>query len=241
MKDTRFVALINLYIDRQITPAEAAELEAEINANPRRRQVYHGYCRMHRATRLVYESFRSEAGTVAGDAPTTAKVTQWHGRRVGAARRWTWIAGGMAAAACLALVVLRTPPGAGAGAAAPLPTADAVLAAVAALEVAPGSIGTRVPESAARASTPGIASLRAGVVTESDYAAAMTAYRQDEQRLAAAFTQPAGAPRLSFLFDDGVFEGRSQVLPVVNTRSFKSRQRSDLRPVTEFTAFQFQR
>lgn len=239
MKDARFVALINHYIDRQITPAEAAELEAEINASPRRRQVYQGYCRMHRATRLVYESFRSEAGTVAGDAPTAAKVTQWQGRRAGAARRWTWLAGGVAAAASLALVVLRTPPGS--GAAAPLPTADAVLATVAALETAPGSGAPRAPQPAARAAALGIASLRAGVVTESDYTAAMTAYRQEEQHLAAAFAQPAGAPRLGSLFDDGVFEGRSQVLPVVNTRSFKSRQRSDLRPVTEFTAFQFQR
>lgn len=239
MKDARFVTLINLYIDRQISPAEAAELEAEINASPRRRQAYQGYCRMHCATRLVYESFRSEAGLVAEGAPVAGRVAHWRGRRADAARRWSWLAGGLAAAACLALVVLRTR--SVAGAAAPLPTAAAVLAAAAAVDDAPLASATRALEPAGRAVAPGIASLRAGVVTESDYAAAMTAYRQDEQRFAAALAQPDGAPRLTSLFDDGVFEGRSQVLPVVNTRSFKSRQRSDFRPVAEFTAFQFQR
>ena len=40
MKDTRFIELVNLYVDRQISAEETAELETEIQANPRRRQVY---------------------------------------------------------------------------------------------------------------------------------------------------------------------------------------------------------
>ena len=36
MKDTRFIELVNLYVDRQISSAETAELEAEIQASPRR-------------------------------------------------------------------------------------------------------------------------------------------------------------------------------------------------------------
>ena len=40
MKDNRFIELLNLYIDRQITVAETAELEAEIQQNPKRQAVY---------------------------------------------------------------------------------------------------------------------------------------------------------------------------------------------------------
>ncbi len=61
MNDNRFIELVNLYIDRQISAAETAELEAEIQGNPRRRAIYKQYCQMHRATTLVYESFRAQA------------------------------------------------------------------------------------------------------------------------------------------------------------------------------------
>ena len=44
MKDNRFIELLNLYIDRQITVAETTELEAEIQQNPKRQAVY----RQHR-------------------------------------------------------------------------------------------------------------------------------------------------------------------------------------------------
>jgi hypothetical protein len=53
--------LLNLYIDGEIPPTLAAELEAEIIANPKRRKVYDEYCRIHRATKEVYERFREAA------------------------------------------------------------------------------------------------------------------------------------------------------------------------------------
>ena len=61
MKDNRFIELVNLYIDRQITAAETAELEAEMQSNPQRRAVYRQYCRLHSATKQVYHSFRADA------------------------------------------------------------------------------------------------------------------------------------------------------------------------------------
>ena len=67
MKDTRFIELVNLYVDRQISPAETAELEAEIQASPRRRKIYQQYCHMQRATKLVYESFRANAEQPVGE------------------------------------------------------------------------------------------------------------------------------------------------------------------------------
>ena len=65
MKDNRFIELLNLYVDRQISPAETAELEAEIQSSPRRQKIYREYCQMHRATKLVYESFRHSARSFA--------------------------------------------------------------------------------------------------------------------------------------------------------------------------------
>jgi hypothetical protein len=39
MKDNRFIELLNLYIDRQITAEETAELESEIQNSPQRQAV----------------------------------------------------------------------------------------------------------------------------------------------------------------------------------------------------------
>ena len=61
MKDHRFIELLNLYIDRQITVDETAELEAEIQGSPQRQAVYRQYCQIHAATKVVYESFRAGA------------------------------------------------------------------------------------------------------------------------------------------------------------------------------------
>lgn len=66
MKDKKFLELLNLYLDGEIDAAGAVELEQEILANPARRRVYNDYCRIHRATTMVYEQFRA-----AGDASET--------------------------------------------------------------------------------------------------------------------------------------------------------------------------
>ena len=51
MKESRFIELVNLYVDRQISTAETAELEAEIQVSPRHRKIYQQYCHMQRATK----------------------------------------------------------------------------------------------------------------------------------------------------------------------------------------------
>lgn len=61
MNDRKFYALLNLYLDGQLDSADAVEFEHEILQRPDRRRVYSDYCRIHRATRLVYDSFRSAA------------------------------------------------------------------------------------------------------------------------------------------------------------------------------------
>src|SRR3954468_4765975 len=104
MRDNRFIELVNLYVDRQISAAETAELEAELQANPRRRAVYRQYCRLHTASKQVYASFRSDVGQPASDRPAHGTIAQFESRR---AKKFRWVhyAGGLAAAACVALAL----------------------------------------------------------------------------------------------------------------------------------------
>jgi hypothetical protein len=62
MKESKFIELLNLYIDHQISQEEAGVLEEEILRNPQRRQTYHQYCRMQRACTLVLDQFKAPAG-----------------------------------------------------------------------------------------------------------------------------------------------------------------------------------
>ena len=229
MKDHRFIELVNFYIDRQITAAETAELEAEIQGNPRRRAVYRQYCQMHRATTLVYDSFRgaAEAGQPAADSAPRTTIELFENRRRDRRYRWAYYASGLAAAACLALVFARLNS---------KPATDALtVAAVTATRPAVAVAATTPivqPDSATAQEmvplTVGPVSLRN--VTESDYTALLTAMRQEEQR------NQSG--RMPSLFEDGVFESQ-QVLPAAYQRTFRSRQTPAQQ--AEFTAFQFQR
>ena len=84
MKDHRFIELVNLYVDRQITATETAELEAEMQGNPRRRAIYRQYCQLHSATKQVYDSFRANAA----ELPTLQTVRAGRSRRWSTARIW---------------------------------------------------------------------------------------------------------------------------------------------------------
>lgn len=61
MKDQRFIELLNLYLDQQISEFEAAELEAEVTKNPERRRTYNQYCRLQRACAMLGEGAREQA------------------------------------------------------------------------------------------------------------------------------------------------------------------------------------
>lgn len=73
MKEKKFFLLLNLYIDGEISPSDAGELEQEIMRDPRHRRVYDDYCRIHRATKLVYDRFRQAAKT---QSPETVRLFQ---------------------------------------------------------------------------------------------------------------------------------------------------------------------
>jgi hypothetical protein len=103
MKDSKFIELLNLYIDHQISPEDAALLESEIQHKPERRRIYRQYCQMQKACVTLAENFRTEA-------PAGDKVIEM----APAPRRMamiTYAMGVAAAAACVALVVVNRPAG----------------------------------------------------------------------------------------------------------------------------------
>ncbi|MBL9217302.1 MAG: hypothetical protein JNG82_02365 [Opitutaceae bacterium] len=224
MKDNRFIELVNLYIDRQITAAETAELEAEMQGNPQRRAVYRQYCRMHSATKQVYHSFRTEAhGPQPGASAGHAAITDFKRRpRV----NWIHYAGGLAAAACLALVFVRYDADSG-------QTANPPANVVANPQVAP--VVAALPPTP-HAAAPSLISLRNNLDVEPSYQALAASLQQDELRTYTQGGIPSG--RLPSLFDDGVFDARP-FAPANSQRVFRSKQGPAQQ--AEFTAFQFQR
>ncbi|MBX7121570.1 MAG: hypothetical protein K1X42_05520 [Opitutaceae bacterium] len=104
MKESRYIELLNLYIDHRLTPAEAAELETEVQSSPRRRKIYLQYCRMQKACALIFDAERSHAPKTAAvlssfdaDRRVTRSTPFW---------RWALVpAVGLAAAIALVAVV----------------------------------------------------------------------------------------------------------------------------------------
>ena len=74
MNDRRFQELLNLYLDHEIAPAEAAELETEVLGNPARRRTYDQYCRLQRGCRLL----GGHAGAHAPDSQVFLQTQRSH-------------------------------------------------------------------------------------------------------------------------------------------------------------------
>lgn len=97
MNESKFIELLNLYVDHQISPADAALLEAEVKNNPERRRVYREYCQMQKACTVLAENFRSQAPA------SDPKIVEFKPRRRASAV--AYVAGLVAVAACAALVL----------------------------------------------------------------------------------------------------------------------------------------
>ncbi len=106
MKDHRFIELLNLYVDHQLGPAEAAELEAAVLASPDRRRTYDQYCRLQRGCSLLGGHARS-AAPVASRFLQSLEETE---RKIARPRHRGWqhaytgAFGALATAACLTLL-----------------------------------------------------------------------------------------------------------------------------------------
>ena len=101
MKESKFIELLNLYVDHQISPSDAALLEAEIQRSPERRKVYRQYCQMQKACSTLAETFLADA-----PAPDKSVETASEPRRFALV---TYAMGFAAAAACVALVIVNQP------------------------------------------------------------------------------------------------------------------------------------
>jgi anti-sigma factor RsiW len=231
MKDHRFIELLNLYIDRQITAAETAELEAEIQQNPGRQAVYRQYCKIHSATKLVYDSFRANAAEQPAFQPNPAGDIELFDSKRGK-RQWALYAGGLAAAACLALVFMRdntAPKGAEVLTAGNVEARTAV-AVIPPVEVARVETREMVPAVS-------LVSLRNSEALSPDYTAMLAALReQDEER---AFANNHLNGHAASLFDDTVFSPSRTPTPSQDPRPLRIRPTPTQQ--AEFTAFQFQR
>lgn len=132
MTESKFIELLNLYVDHQISAADAAQLDAEIHRDPKRLKIYRQYCQMQKACSLLADNFRTEA-------PAPSRADEWAPTN----RRFApfgYAMGAVAAAACIALVqVFRSPSDE-----APAPTAS-VAAAVASAQESPAVAGPTAP------------------------------------------------------------------------------------------------
>ena len=105
MKESKFIELLNLYVDHQISADDAALLEAEVRGNAERRRVYRQYCQIQKACTQLGDVFRTEA-----PAPVTMpQIVQRKPRRSFGVAAYVGALG--AVAACLAVVlVVRSRP-----------------------------------------------------------------------------------------------------------------------------------
>lgn len=111
MNYNRFIELLNLYLDHEISPEDARILEHEIRSNPERRKIYDQYCRIQKGTSALFEASRQEA-----PSPALTRSYAAINRRL--ARRhaepsvswWAWGTSGLlAAAACVTVVFVAQP------------------------------------------------------------------------------------------------------------------------------------
>ena len=125
MNEHRFIELLNVYVDQQLSPEEAAELEAEIARSPARHRTYQQYCRMQKACSQLFEYERSAAPASSVLTRALATADRKIETPVTGVSRSTWNWGysfaAVAAAACVAVVVvLQTRPGGSPGSPAPV-------------------------------------------------------------------------------------------------------------------------
>jgi hypothetical protein len=114
MKEPRFIELLNLYVDQQLTAPEATELEAELQHNPSRRRTYQQYCRMQKACTQLFEQERQGAPAMTmlsrEMAKADRKVVEFPVRHTAWRQRGVFGAGLAAMAACVAFVLVRQAP-----------------------------------------------------------------------------------------------------------------------------------
>jgi hypothetical protein len=225
MKESRFIELINLYIDRQIGPEEAAELEAEIARSPAHRRTYLQYCRMHRACTMLFENFHAPA-TSLNQALSQAerKVTAFPSRGFRLTR--IFVGAGLAAAACVAFMLVIHP------ASTSTPAAKPGVNEVAQVNVPPESFHIAGAAPGARP-----AEFKT-VMTANKFSLANNPAARDAQRAAFDWMRQIElSPMPAVDNNENVFVPQAEAPP--SDLRF-SQTRADDQPVAEMASFQFQ-
>lgn len=103
MNDRRFIELLNLYLDHQIGPAEASELDAAVHSSPERRRTYEEYCQLQRGCCQLGNSARLAAPV----APRFSRSLRDAERKISAPprRAFAWYPLQVGAFASVAVVV----------------------------------------------------------------------------------------------------------------------------------------
>lgn len=235
MNDGRFIELLNLYVDDQLGPEEASQLEAEVMADPVRRRTYNQYCRLQRGCSLLGDSSRSLAPSSQGFARSLRAAE----RKIAAPRRpaaWrTAYAGAFSAvalAACAAVVlVLNRPPSTSESAGATL----ANVAPVSLHEVGTPTLVTPV------SSTETVFDFQPVLVVGGPGGVARNAREAEiaaTDREALEWMQRIELlPARQVVVDEHAFDTRPTLQP--DNRVFRGRH--SIQGNTEFAAFQFQR
>jgi hypothetical protein len=244
MKDSEFIELLNLYLDHEISAADAARLETEVQSSPARHQVYLQYCRMQKACTVLAKDFAIQSAAAEADG---RKIVAFEPQ----SRNWgpsLWAAGGLvAAAACVALVFVTR---------APAPTASSDSLAVAAPAVVSASVTPAATFTSGTSPNPAAQIARMVALPmprRSDLQPVMptrglTLANQNViddpaavAEVAAKFDWIAGlqiAPMQRVQVEDLRFENRPAQSPRVQTYGA---QRRPEQGVVELTAFQFQK
>jgi hypothetical protein len=115
MNDERFIEMLNLYIDRELSAEEVHEIEEAIAQSPDRQKIYRQYCRMERATQHVLAKSTAPQPSI----PDLVAAARGHSNEVefstsSAPNKGRWLGWGTSmvsiAAACLAVVFVMQKP-----------------------------------------------------------------------------------------------------------------------------------
>lgn len=115
MNDERFIEMLNLYIDRELSGEEIHEIEEAIARSPERQKIYAQYCRMERATQQLLRETdvpQPSIPELVAAARTGANEIEFPARSAPARNGWLGWGTSVAslAAACLAVFFLLQEP-----------------------------------------------------------------------------------------------------------------------------------
>ena len=237
MKDDRYIELLNLYVDQQLSDAEARELEAEIARDAERRRTYQQYCRMQKACTRLFETERAQAPA----SPRLARALADADRKIVAfpPQRPAWrmpayVGGFMAAAACIAIVLVRQDGGS------QVPSPGAVVAVVEATPAANQVAANAQPEAVLAPSVPMTPMYQVLLASQEDASATHSLEAtHPSERNEMAWLQRVELPPVRRIAPEALaFEHAPETLRQDN-RTFRSRR--PMQATAELTAFQFER